>query len=235
VRPQLLLADSASDSDSPALPVAGPSHPPLLTLGRGKRKYNYINRSRKQPPIESNVQKRRATLAAVPDMSAEVCCARRRCFWYTDGNYLRAQKASILKMNRMERKRALTNMLVGNDFWFNSRIVCTVFLIKAFGFSRQLQAAVKQLPCAAASSSITVVPRLTGGRSQRTFVLSFLEHAAEFNSDKMPNAVEVHLPYFRKIDVYMAFRDQFSERGPSNELLQPASFSYFSRIWSSGR
>jgi len=184
-----------------------------------KRKYTFVNRSQRQPTIDSNFKERRARIAAVVDMSKERCCSRRTCFAVVDQKYLRAQKSRLLAMNRMYRKAALTDMLRGNDFWFNSNIVCTVFLIKALGFSRNLQAAVKELPCENASSSITVIPRQCDDRSQRIFGFGFLEHASQSIADKMHDPDEVHLPSFRKLDVYMAFREQFSEKNNEEEPL----------------
>jgi len=196
-----------------------------------KRNYRFLKRPRRCPSPERALKKRRAAIAAIDDMSGVLCCARYRCFAVADPIFLNAQKRRIMEMSRMERKDSLKKMLSRNRFVFDSNIVCTEFLVKAFGFSRKLQSAVKELPSASSSSAIVNPPRMGMQMTHKLYVLTFLQHMSTFNADKMPDSDEVHLPYVRKLDLYMAFRDQFKDDGSHGHRIRPTSYSYFIRIW----
>ena len=64
--------------------------------------------------------------------------------------------------------------------------------------------------------------------AQKTSIISFLVRLSEDCSDRMPNKPEVHLPFFRRSDVYNHFVNEYNRLYPSQSI--PAS-SYFMRVW----
>jgi len=47
----------------------------------------------------------------------------------------------------------------------------------------------------------------------------------------MPDCSEVHLPFFRKLDAYISFREHFAEVDSSGSPVAPPSYAYFLRVW----
>lgn len=69
-------------------------------------------------------------------------------------------------------------------------------------------------------------PVITSG--QKSIIISFLIRLSEDCSDKIPNKPEVHLPFFRRSDVYIHFLNEHNTLYPNN---QPPSSAYFMRVW----
>lgn len=67
------------------------------------------------------------------------------------------------------------------------------------------------------------------GPFQRDSIITCLERLAQMSGDKMPDHDEIHLPYFRKRDVYKYFVDEFKVLN-GNNVKYPCR-SYFYRAW----
>ncbi len=69
---------------------------------------------------------------------------------------------------------------------------------------------------------------LSSSSKQKTAIISFLMRLSEDCSDRMPNRPEVHLPFFRRCDVYELFTKEHSSLYPGRTV---PSVPYFMRIW----
>ena len=77
------------------------------------------------------------------------------------------------------------------------------------------------------STSNSAKPLSTDSQ-QKLKIISFLTRLSQDCSDKIPNKPELHLPFFRRSDVYSHFATEHNSLYPSQQV--PTS-SYFMRIW----
>ena len=202
------------------------------SLEAAKRGYNLVTRTQRDAREECDLRRKRRVIAR--DFTAEAlrgmgCCVRMQCFDKADHAYLSAQITRVLAMNQTDRRDVLSRMYDDkvNTFVFNGRRVCTWFLERAFGFSRYMQANVKQTPKSEPLKRQSKLPRLSDAE-QRDSVICFLERLAETVGDTMPDKKEQHLPYFRKDQVFQSFVSDFQKLNGSKRL---PSQSYFYAVW----
>ncbi len=154
------------------------------------------------------------------------CCKQLRCFREVDYGFFIDRCRVILSSSAAVRRNILISMRDSDhDFTFNNRKVCIRFMKKSFHFSTHMMALhrVKSTNTNASvngnvssnhhysSSSLSSSnSSFSGGfyrRSpQKDAIISFLCRLAEDCSDKMPDVDELHLPFFRKHEVYRLFR-----------------------------
>ena len=194
-----------------------------------KRRYTFktrqAGRGRQSSAVDSRLAgKRKDKFRWFTEESS--CCKRRQCWKEVDRNFVLHQRQSLLGAPRTERKEFLSRMRRNNSFWLNETEVCENFLIKAFRFSKDLQASVLGKTWARASPTVEyrtpeVVPSPT-----RTAILLFLQRIAKGYGDLMPDKQEIHVPWVCKLHLYQKLVREW--RGPKTA----PSASYFYRTLS---
>lgn len=203
----------------------------VQTVGQ-KRPYRYITR-RKRRTEESAMRKRwEGTLAsrAEQDMSTFKCCKRQKCFRRADPDFLKEKTQRLLRMKTEERRQSLRDMMGSNGrFLFDGNQVCANFLVRAFHFSRDLQASVRGSDANKRRVSNNIQGKKDSVRSakHKDAIITYLERVADNTGDQMPDRNEVHLPFFRKDDVYVHFKEEFA----LIHDVEPPSFEYFRQVW----
>jgi len=190
----------------------------------------------------SALQKRRAELSLSSSNlqhRAWKCCKSLQCFRNVNSGFFKAQRSRVLKMLPSERKSVLSTMLRRQaiqgksklQFYFDGSPVCATFLRRGFGFSNDIQCAVKETPMAKGSRALVRLPKLGAAMESRDFIRIYLSNLAASTANQMPDSNEAHLPYFQKAQVYRLFISDWDERDEYGNLLLPPTFSYFTRIW----
>ena len=106
-------------------------------------------------------------------------------------------------MSREMRKRTLVGMLDAEEnTFFHSKKFCTRFLADDLSFSRSLQACVKRMPGARASSSIQLIPKDKRVHCLQDDLRVFIANLTDTEGDSMQHKDERHLPHMKKIDVW---------------------------------
>ncbi len=215
------------------------NQPSGIPRGPRKRSYTYVTRNQRtsQP---ANMRKRwKADVDSISnDVSQLSCCKKLQCFKHCDSAFLRSKMTVFRDMTYEQRRLSLMKMKGSNGkFFFDGSIVCNIFLKTAFRFSADLIASVRNGTVKdriVESFGEDVLSNTTSssdrGPFQRDAVITCLERLAESSGDKMPDHNEIHLPYFRKRDVYVFFKEEFKLLN-STEVKCP-SRSYFYKTWS---
>ncbi len=203
-----------------------------------KRKYSYINR-RKGQSQPAKMRKRwqnevNDMITNIKDMS---CCKKLRCFEHSNSSFLESKVVVYRNQSYEQRKLTLFDLKGSNGkYYFDGRPVCNLFLKKAFRFGGDLITSVRNGTITSRQSQSlgsTLQSETTSnsdrGPLQRDSVITFLERMADNCGDKMPDLDEIHLPYFRKRDVYAYFKDEF--RILNNSNVKCPTKSYFYRTW----
>ena len=182
-------------------------------------------------------------------------CCRKDCFHESNKSFLTDRIVYYRSLPRNKRAHALFSMnsSTGN-FVFDGKEVCSTFLTKAFRFSPDLQSRIRNLPESVLSQYSDSIREactssmswngsiqdnsgniqygtnidLIGTPLQRDVIINFLDRIVEDVAEMMPDSNEVHLPLFRKEDVYSLLLRDFSTLYPSQ---QPPSLSYFYDVW----
>lgn len=200
---------------------------------RKKRRYHMVQRTK-----QARTYKQRIDPAdSFSSLCTLLCCKKKRCFRTLNRDYLREKVMLLRNLTVAERKATLHSML-GSDskYYFDGLQVCSTFLLNAFRFSRDMQ-------CAIRKGDLTVSYGIHGneeayiasdrgthakGAVQRDSIVSFLERLAENTGDKMPDSNEMHLPFFKKKEVFLTFVDEFNDLYPSSKA---PTEDYFLRTW----
>lgn len=215
-----------------------------------RRTYRYVNRVRNPRPV-SKMRLRWLQSVAPGVMSdnkirASKCCKRHKCFKYVNTTFLRTKMAHYLTLATDQRRRVLEDMFGSTgQVLFDGREVCSAFLLKAFKFSRDMQANVRasheitmekeggdSLQNGNFSSSLkddstaSSAPPLKTAEGQEA-IITFLERMVEDTADQMPDTGEKHLPFFRKRDVFEVFVKEHAIL----YRVSPPSPSYFVYVW----
>ena len=200
-----------------------------------RKRYRFINRQQGLPDNASNLGARRNTNAMntdTDDFSTWTCCQRMRCFQNFDITFFRTQRKRLLLAPQQLRKQTLLTMLQSDGkFYFNLNRVCTHFLSKGFGFSKDLQRSVKGTPKAPSPPTAKRIPKMNCSANQRERILSFLQTLADDTADNMPNSYEQHLPFHQKKHVYEVFLETLEAFNDGCIPNRPPSFSYFLTTW----
>ncbi len=208
------------------------------TLLPNKRPYTFINRQ--ENPRKPASMRTRWIIEVdeiINHADQNKCCKKLACFSNSNSAFLRSRMVLLREMSYENRKQCLSEMMGSNGcFFFDGRQVCTIFLKKAFRFSLDMIAAVRQSPKKGPrTDSFTgdIFSHTTSnsdrGSDQKDSIITCLERLAEGSGDKMPDTDEVHLPFFRKRDVYQYFQKEFEILYGST--LKCPCRSYFYRIW----
>lgn len=221
-----------------------------------KRSYNFVNRVPAPPKKKIRKEKwlSRLTSMTLGKLRSTKCCRRLRCFRHVSYETLMERARFLLSASTATRRNTLKSYRVSNKtFHFDGREVCVTFLKKSFRFSTELISAVrtgkstrrrtasKRSNSAIASSrqyfnnqnspqspEVSVTSSLNIICKKKEVVISFLLRTAEDCGDSMPNRSEVHLPFFRHMDLYPVFQKEFKRLYPGQtEVLQ----DYFRRVW----
>ena len=203
------------------------------------RKYNHVNRKKAEAKGSANRRKEwESKLSTMTEskLRRTVCCKSLRCCQTVDYMFLLTRAKDIISTPVHSRRSILELMLNSkNEFTFNGKNVCTVFLRKAFGFGSDLIADVAR----GSSGDNDIDGSTSDGEPRRIIakppraalkdsIVSFLIRLSEDCSDKMPDKDELHLPFNQKKDVYEVFLNEFKVLYPD---ITPPQKPYFSRIW----
>lgn len=225
-----------------------------------KRTYRYIKRLCRPRKVSKMRTEWLAILRKTDDeISKMQCCSTRKCFSALNIAFLREKMVQYLSATFKDRKKALYSMATSSgEFVFDGEIVCGEFLRRAFRFSLESQVAARRIPSSdmngASNDLISVVNSITGERilssasnnhsgsgSQRSnsinsvsvdYILTFIDRMVDETAEKMPDNGELHLPFFRKEDVYEVFILQFKKLYPTKDF--PGK-SYFYASWKKHR
>ena len=153
----------------------------------------------------------------------EAACCKKSCFTQTNRPILLEKMQCLVNATNAERRSFLSGMLASDGkFYYDGRHVCSTFLLKAFNYSRDLQASVKKSPN-------MYVDRTKSERTanMRESIIDIIKRLAELTADKMPDKTEVHLPFSRKSDVFKLVISEYKD------LYQdaPPTVSYISQTW----
>lgn len=231
-----------------------PTAVPSTTSPTARRRYTYCTRQMKQqspPKRRSNWVLTLGTFTE-PKLRMTTCCKSLNCFSHVDYDFFMIRARHILSVPASTRRTILQSFLgADNHYFFNGRKVCVAFLKKSFHYSTELIAEVagggrrtdpadqdySNSPAAATTRSYNVASQgSTANSSQSAYqahpmrdtVVSFLLRLSEDCSEKMPDREELHLPFFRKRDVYTHFVEEFNKLYQAKD---PPSSNYFLRVW----
>ncbi len=229
------IADNANRmEDEEASSNPSPTRPPVT----GKRKYTFTNRNRGNcQPAKMRKRWEEEVKNMVSNIEDMTCCKKLKCFNNCDATFLESKIVTYRNQSYDQRKITL-NDLKGSSgkFYFDGRPVCNVFLKKAFRFGGDLISSVRngtirarQVESIGSEHQSETTSNSDRGPLQRDAVITFLERTADNCGDKMPDLNEIHLPYFRKRDVYAHFKDEFSIL--NNTGVKCPSKSYFYGTW----
>ncbi len=213
-----------------------------------KRKYTYVNRKRK---VRTSVDRSSRWLSAFdtmtePKLRRITCCKKFQCFKHVPYNFFMERCRHILSSSAVVRKSILNSMVdAERNFMFNGKTVCVRFMKKAFHFSTDFLARDrKEGPivennhaelsrsnhCTVTSGSASSSSKVVGFHRvspHKDAILSFMLRLGEDCSEKMPDAEELHLPFFQKQEVYSLFVNEYkklyNDTGPSSH--------YFLSVW----
>lgn len=198
----------------------------------GKRRYTYVRRN-KRCEEQSTMRKRwKGNMSELSDEAIKRlrCCRKRKCFRNVNVAFMRGKMQNLLSLTTENRRHTLHDMMGSNGFFhFDGKEVCSIFLVRAFRFSRDLQSSVRgslaraRRALNANEARGDAVPHM----QEKDSVITYLERIADNTGDRMPDVNEVHLPFFKKTDVYDHFLKDFAELHSRN----PPSFNYFCKIW----
>ncbi len=206
-----------------------------------KRKYTYVKRIQKPHPKPNMRKKWKQDIEDLINRIEDLeCCKKLACFKSCDASFLRRKMHSIRDMSYEGRRSSLSEMIGSSGaFYFDGKRVCNIFLKKAFCFSPDLISSVRHGTIMARQppQSESFDPRGQSqttsnsdrGTLQRDAIITCLERMAERCGDKMPDRDEIHLPYFRKRDVYSYFKEEFRLLHPPS--IKCPSDSYFYSTW----
>ena len=178
----------------------------------------------------------------------EACCKSRTCFSSANISFLREKMQEYLSMSTADRRKILASMSTSNGgFSFDGTSVCSIFLLKAFMFSPDLQSSVRRFSdtqCDSFSSGILEsIHSATSLKQQSSHsedhhissdtlskdsIVLFIDRMVEDVSEMMPDSGEFHLPFFRKEDVYELFERDYKKLYPTRSV---PSISYFHAVW----
>ncbi len=238
--------DGPEAKETSKAPAAGPvgtvsARLPPLQSGRKKRAYTFITRiPNPRPPAKMRRRWTEDIDSVINDIDEVLCCKKLQCFKSCNKTFLRSKMEAIRKMSFESRKVSLNEMKGSNGkFYFDGKPVCNIFLRKAFCYSADIissirNGAVKKNQAGESDSFGSEHQSQTSSNSdrrpiQRDAIITSLERMAETSGDKMPDLEEIHLPYFRKRDVYMYFKQEFRILHSSN--IKCPSKSYFYSTW----
>lgn len=181
------------------------------------------------------------------------CCKALKCFLHVNFDHYKERARYIFSISSHGRRAYLQSILNSNGaYFFDGREVCNRFLKQGLHFSSDLLSKQRDTPYFAVAplavtpfhqtQSATVSNRTSNMVSssssgmvqdnapslQRETVVSFLRRLSEDCSDKMPDCDELHLPFFKKHEVYSLFVVEFRKLYLSRE---PPSSQYFLRCW----
>lgn len=225
-----------------------PSNNPTCSSGsvsiRQKRKYRHVART-KSPNLPSDrTQRWNGWLISKTDEGLKsLKCCKKNCFTLTDVSFLREKVAALLCSSRTTRRIALMDMLTSSGkFYFDGHPVCSVFLLKSFRFSTELQAEVREHsrridgmttfpgsdPNILSPNSQSSASSLTDQAFGADSIINFIERLASQTASHMPDRDEMHLPFINKVHVYEKFIEEFKILYP---VRTTPSSSYFYSVW----
>ncbi len=220
----------------------------LRATSSSERKYSFINRVA-NPRLVS--KKRKRWIEEIRELGDDelkdiLCCKKRKCFQSSNVDFLRAKMKQYRQMSEADRRRTLTEMM-GSDrqILFDGRRVCTQFLKKAFRFSPELQKSVTNsnyinTSITASTSTVrsaTITAKAERNQSSENYspgrdsIVCFLERLADSTGDRMPDINEIHLPFFKKRDVYNYFVKEFKQLHPDPSKEKLPTRPYFYSSW----
>ncbi len=180
------------------------------------------------------------------------CCSTYKCFSVLNISFLREKMVQHLSASLADRKRTLYSMATSDgEFVFDGRPVCGQFLRRAFRFSLEAQANARRIPSSIAnglpdnvvSSLYSISTERSSTSSQKhssdsranganslsmDSILTFLDRLVDETAERMPDNGELHLPFFRKEEVYDVFKCEYKRLYPTREV--PCQ-SYFLSSW----
>ena len=190
-------------------------------------------------------------------LSSLLCCSSMKCFSRVDIPFLREKMSQYLSASTCDRKRLLCSLATSDgEFVFDGNVVCSQFLRKAFRFSLEVQAAGRRIPSSTrnnipsgvvntlmsmnssrqgSSSSDNNSTTSIGGSQDpimKDYIITFIDRLVDNTADSMPDNGELHLPFFRKDEVYGIFKSEYKTLYPTRET---PSQSYFLHIWQKER
>ena len=205
---------------------------------RSKRPYKYLKRV-PCPRKKTEMRKRwKQDVEGILDsLVSKGCCKKLQCFTKIDKSFLKGKMETYRAMTFEDRRLALQQMLGSSGkFHFDGHTVCNNFLKLAFRFSLDLISSVRN----GVNTKPQQVKHVTDlhsqttsnsdrGAVQRDAIITHLERLAESCGDMMPDVHEIHLPFFRKWDVYAHFKNELNILFNNNEKCPCKSFFY--RTW----
>lgn len=214
-----------------------------LSLSTKKRPYTFKKR-RSNPNTTTDMRKR--WKSEIDDITQKLsrmkCCKKLKCLSQCNSSFLKTKMTMLRELTYEDRKVVLAGMMGSNGkFFFDGKQVCNSFIQQAFRFSLSMIASVRNGeplkriikdssgPESLRNNNSHTTSNSDRGSEQKDAIISCLERLAESCGDKMPDANEIHLPFFRKRDVYVYFKEEFNILY-STPTKCPGK-SYFYRVW----
>ncbi len=215
---------------------------------QSRRKYTFVNRKRKAPSARNRRSDWIAILTSMtePKLRRIKCCKKLMCFKEVNYEHFIERSKHILSSSSVVRRTILNSMIDSNgNYVFDTKIVCIRFMKEAFRFGTEMLARDRKARSAVDHSSadcsenqpISTFTTSSSSKStsflrrspHKDAIISFLSRLGEDCSERMPDADELHLPFFQKGEVYNHFLDEYKKL--YND--KPPTSHYFMMVWKS--
>ena len=163
-----------------------------------KRIYCFHQREQQTNVSPSNLRKRkleRALRSGNPFRTgAWKCCSRYQCFKKAGADRCYEKYRFVNSMSKKQAKRYLISIYDQSlkVFRLASEVVCTRFLAKYLGFSKDMQCAIKNTPCTRGSAIARSRPVEVRRKTKRVFIAFFINRLAQRFGAAMPQKTKSH-------------------------------------------
>lgn len=113
--------------------------------GQLKRPYRFVRR-RANPRQNTEMRKRwkQDMDELASGLQTTQCCKKLKCFYNANVDFLKSKMTTSRDLSFENRRLALTQMMGSNGkFYFDGKVVCNIFLKKAFCFSGDLISSIR--------------------------------------------------------------------------------------------
>ena len=212
-----------------------------------------VSRPPKGPSRKTNWFNELSTLTA-PKLKRYSCCKKLRCFLHVNFDFF-MENARIILAASTSKRRTILQSLLGSDnqFRFDGRVICVLFLKLGFHFSTVLISEVSsgkikhpltsihssspsfssddnmsQSVSIQCQSEYSPDSPLTTRTKKKEAIIAFVQRISEDCGDSMPHRPEIHLPFYQHKELYPVFEAEFRKLYPT---MQPVSIRYFRQVW----
>ena len=201
-------------------------------LPRARKPYTSDVRPKRQQstkPSRRQLWLDELTSMTKPKFHASRCCKHLKCYRHANFDFYVKKAREIITADRTTRRTILRSFMDSDKkFRFNGRVVCVLFMRKAFHFSSVFISETangkprthtsSSSPSSSQQISATSVNSQAGSSQsnssdssvetqvkKRDAVISFIQRTAEDCGDSMPDKIEIHLPFYNYNEIFPVF------------------------------